>query len=201
MLFRFTAQCGCGSFFAKRFFWLCVGGIDEELSRSPFCPTVERTQFSALRIGRTSSADYRSGATHLRCTVTTIDAKKSEVSRKSRPFLTLVTGARRFYATDFLKGATAALMEWTASPMKMLELERTATLRPFRSSIAGRSMISADRSNENTVVPTQLPIAGSWHLPEWIFGVSFFLSIMLAMAGWLYMLGALTLKVAFWLAS
>ncbi|MET4272630.1 MULTISPECIES: hypothetical protein [unclassified Bradyrhizobium] len=72
---------------------------------------------------------------------------------------------------------------------------------PIVPSIAGRSMISADQSNENTVVPTQLPIAGNWHLPEWILGVSFFLSIMLAMAGWLYMLGALTLKVAFWLAS
>jgi hypothetical protein len=67
--------------FAKSFQRLCVGGIDEELSRSPFCPTVERTQFSALRIGRTSNSDQRSGATRLRCTYTTIELKNSEVSK------------------------------------------------------------------------------------------------------------------------
>jgi hypothetical protein len=178
----------------------CFGGIDEELSRSSFCPAVERTQFSALAIGRTSSSDQRSGTARQRCTDTTIGQKirslaKIDICPDTR------YRARRFYATDFLKGATAALMEWTASPMKMLELERTATLRPFRSSIAGRSMISADRSSENTVVPTQLPIAGNWHLFEWIWGVSFFLSIMLAMAGWLYVLGTLSIKVVYWLAS
>ncbi|MCK1306500.1 hypothetical protein [Bradyrhizobium sp. 45] len=62
-------------------------------------------------------------------------------------------------------------------------------------------MVSADQSNENTVVATQLPIAGNWHLFEWIWGVSFFLSIMLAMAGWLYVLGTLSIKVVYWLAS
>ncbi|MET4121994.1 hypothetical protein ABIB90_008488 [Bradyrhizobium sp. JR4.1] len=56
-------------------------------------------------------------------------------------------------------------------------------------------MISADQSNENTDVSRQLPIAGNWHLPEWIWGVSFFLSIMLAMAGWLYVVGTLSIKV------
>ncbi|MET4483340.1 hypothetical protein [Bradyrhizobium sp. F1.13.3] len=59
-------------------------------------------------------------------------------------------------------------------------------------------MISAD---ENTDVPTQLPSAGNWHLPEWILGVSFFLSIMLATAGWLYVLGTLSIKVVYWLGS
>ncbi|MCK1540290.1 MULTISPECIES: hypothetical protein [unclassified Bradyrhizobium] len=86
--------------------------------------------------------------------------------------------------------------------MKMLELERTATLRPFQSSKYCGSLHGFSRSVEREH-RCRYAVAdrGNWRLFEWIWGVSFFLSIMLAMAGWLYVLGTLSIKVVYWLAS
>lgn len=129
--------------------------------------------------------------------------QNSEVSRISISVLTLVTGHAPLLCDGVPEGRDRrpnGVAGFTYENAGTGE-DCDAAAIPIVPSIAGRSMVSADQSNENTVVATQLPIAGNWHLFEWIWGVSFFLSIMLAMAGWLYVLGTLSIKVVYWLAS
>lgn len=126
--------------------------------------------------------------------------QKSEVSRISISVLTLVTGHAPLLCEGLPEGRdrrpngvagftyenAGTGEDCDAAAIPIVQVLRVA---PWR------------QSNENTVVATQLPIARNWHLFEWIWGVSIFLSIMLAMAGWLYVLGTLSIKVVYWLAS
>ncbi|MCK1553504.1 hypothetical protein IVB11_31820 [Bradyrhizobium sp. 177] len=86
--------------------------------------------------------------------------------------------------------------------MKMLELERTATLRPFQSSKYCGSLHGFSRSVEREH-RCRYAVADRGQLAPFRvdLGSELFLSIMLAMAGWLYVLGTLSIKVVYWLAS